>query len=110
MFWKRVFLASKEYKKLEYNFIKIFFNFSKKLYIFLLKLSYKFNIWNEKYMINFFIWNEENWYYFKYKDIVYNFSWNINNNLELKNILDKINLIIVNNYEKINSLFLTELR
>ena len=33
-----------KYKKLEYNFIKIYFNFSKKLYVFLLKISYNFNI------------------------------------------------------------------
>lgn len=104
-FWKKIYLRIWNY------FEKIFFinlwievDFC---FLYKDKLSYKFNILNEKYMINFFILNEENWYYFKYKDIVYNFSWNINNNLELKNILDKINLIIVNNYEKINSLFLT---
>lgn len=104
-FWKWIYLKIWKY------FEKIFFvSYWLKVdfcFIYKDKLSYIFYLWNKKYKINFSILNEENWYYFKYKDIVYNFSWNINNNLELKNILDKINIIIVNNYDKINSLFLT---
>jgi hypothetical protein len=43
-----------KYKKLEYNFIKIYLNISKKLYILILNLSYKFNI-NYIYILLYFI-------------------------------------------------------
>ncbi|MDD2907730.1 MAG: carbamoyltransferase C-terminal domain-containing protein [Candidatus Gracilibacteria bacterium] len=99
------------YLKIWKYFEKIFFvSYGFKVdfcFIYKDKLSYNFYLGEDKYKINFFISNNENGYYFKHKNLVYNFSGNINNNLELKNILDKINMIIVNNYEKIYSLFLT---
>jgi carbamoyltransferase len=70
------------------------------------KLSYKFLLLNNLYKINFFLVKDENvWLYFRHKDLWYNLSWKIYFNNDLSDILNKINYLIINNYDLFFKLF-----